>query len=119
MLVANVIQPGGGLHVDPASVDKNLISTFTTQAAQKHSFVDFLLGVVPANPVGPFLDNNILQILIIALTTRGVRSMPGWASIWLSISPGWRMTARWTAKPSRLRSSRRRWIKARSPGSKL
>jgi len=67
MLVANVIQPGGGLHVDPASVDKNLISTFTIQAAQKHSFVEFLLGVVPANPVGPFLDNNILQVLIIAL----------------------------------------------------
>lgn len=62
-----MIQPGGGLHVDPASVDKNLISTFTIQAAQKHSFVEFLLGVVPANPVGPFLDNNILQVLIIAL----------------------------------------------------
>ncbi len=66
-LVGNVAQPGAGLHMNAASVNMTSVATFTSQAQQHRGVVDFLLGILPANPVGPFLDNNILQVLVLAL----------------------------------------------------
>jgi aerobic C4-dicarboxylate transport protein len=66
-LVGNLVEPGSGLHIDPKSVNASAISGLTSQAQQHRTAIDFFVGLVPSNPVTPFLDNNIIQVLILAL----------------------------------------------------
>lgn len=66
-LIGNLIAPGKGMHLDPATIDTGAIAAFTAQAQQHHGVVDFILGIIPSNPVGPFLEGNVLQVLVMAL----------------------------------------------------
>jgi aerobic C4-dicarboxylate transport protein len=78
LVVANVLQPGVGMHVDPASLDATSIEAYRT-AAQTQGTVEFLLHIIPASVVGAFADGELLQVLLfsvlfgVALTQMGER----------------------------------------------
>jgi aerobic C4-dicarboxylate transport protein len=67
LLLGNLVAPGKGMHIDPSSVDRSAINPLVDKVQEHHTFLDFLLSLVPSNVVGPFLDNNIIQVLVVAV----------------------------------------------------
>ncbi|PLQ00761.1 dicarboxylate/amino acid:cation symporter [Cupriavidus pauculus] len=82
LIVVNVVQPGAGMNVDPAHLDAKAIATYTHAAEQPHSFIDFLMNMVPTSVIDSLARNDILQILVfatlfgIALSHIGPRARP-------------------------------------------
>lgn len=81
LIVANVVQPGAGMNIDPASLDAEAVKGY---AAKSHdlTLVGFLMDVIPTSVVGAFTEGNILQVLFfsipfgLALTLIGDRGQP-------------------------------------------
>jgi Na+/H+-dicarboxylate symporter len=66
LLVGNVLQPGTGLHISPASLDEKAVATYVT-GAKELTIVDFLMKMVPHSMVGVFTQGDLLPILVIAV----------------------------------------------------
>ncbi|MEQ7154741.1 dicarboxylate/amino acid:cation symporter [Brevundimonas aurifodinae] len=66
LIVANLVQPGRGLNIDPASLDAGAVSQYST-AAHETTVVGFLLGVIPDTFVSAFSTGNILQVLFVSV----------------------------------------------------
>ncbi|MER9296362.1 dicarboxylate/amino acid:cation symporter [Mesorhizobium sp. M0621] len=66
LVVANVVQPGAGFNIDPATLD---VSTVNTYAAKAHdqSVTGFLMNIIPTTIVGAFADGDILQVLFFSV----------------------------------------------------
>jgi len=66
LVVVNVVAPGAGMNVDPAALDASSVTTYA-KAAEKQTFVDFVLNVIPKTVVGAFAEGEILQVLLFSL----------------------------------------------------
>ena len=66
MIVANVVQPGHGLHIDPATLDGKAVADYA-QKAHEQSLVGFLLNIIPSTAVGAFASGEILQVLFFSV----------------------------------------------------
>jgi aerobic C4-dicarboxylate transport protein len=67
LCVANVIQPGKGFNIDPASLDAKLVANYAKQAAEQ-STTDFLLHIIPKTFADAFTGSgDLLQVLLIAV----------------------------------------------------
>ncbi|GBL60585.1 c4-dicarboxylate transporter DctA [Pseudomonas citronellolis] len=66
LVVVNVVQPGAGMHVDPASLDTSKIAAYAAAGA-KQSTVDFLMNIIPNTVVGAFANGDILQVLFFSV----------------------------------------------------
>ena len=81
MLVAHVVQPGAGMHVNPAELDQGAVDDYVNKSHEL-SLVGFVLDVIPKTLVSPLVGDNILQVLFvavlfgIALTLSGERGKP-------------------------------------------
>ena len=82
LLAVNLVGPGRGMNVDPATLDTKAIATYTATAAKPAGIVDFLLNMVPTSIVDALARNDILQILVfavlfgVALSHLGTRAQP-------------------------------------------
>jgi aerobic C4-dicarboxylate transport protein len=78
MIVVNVLKPGAGMNVDPATLDANSISSYTSTAQTQHvGAVDFILNIIPKTVVGSFAEGNVLQILLFAVLLGAALSRMG------------------------------------------
>ncbi|KAF5887523.1 dicarboxylate/amino acid:cation symporter [Rhizobium sp. PEPV16] len=81
LIVANVVQPGAGMNIDPASLDPAVVAGYAAKAHEQ-SIVGFLTNIIPTTIVGAFADGDILQVLFfsvlfgIALAMVGEKSEP-------------------------------------------
>jgi aerobic C4-dicarboxylate transport protein len=66
MVVANVVRPGAGLNIDPATLDAAAVEE-KTQGGALPTASDFLLEVIPTSVFGAFADNVLLQVLFFAV----------------------------------------------------
>jgi aerobic C4-dicarboxylate transport protein len=66
LAVGNLLQPGAGLHIDPAHLDEKAIAGYVT-SAKSLTIVDFLLKMIPANMVGAVAQGDILPVLVMAI----------------------------------------------------
>lgn len=66
LIVGNLVQPGVGMNIDPASIDTKAVAGFVAKS-QDQSTVGFLLDIIPSTFVGAFAEGNILQVLLIAI----------------------------------------------------
>lgn len=66
LVVGNVIQPGAGMHIDPASLDPAAVATYT-QKAHEQSITGFLTNIIPTTLVSAFAEGDILQVLFISV----------------------------------------------------
>ncbi|MEN9531778.1 MAG: family C4-dicarboxylate symporter [Pseudomonadota bacterium] len=64
--VVNLLQPGVGMNVDPATLDASSISAYAEQA-KSQGIIAFLLDVIPGSVIGAFASGNILQVLLFAV----------------------------------------------------
>lgn len=83
LLMVNLIKPGVGMNIDPATLDGKSISAYTSVAESQHAgAVDFIMNVIPKTIVGSFADGNVLQIIFFAvlfgaaLSKMGERARP-------------------------------------------
>ena len=66
LVIVNLVGPGVGMNIDPASLDTKGIAAYT-KPGQMQSTTDFLLNIIPATVVDAFAKGEILQVLLIAL----------------------------------------------------
>ena len=66
LTLANLLHPGSGMNIDPASLDTKAVQGFTDQAKQQGT-VEFLTHIVPNTVLGAFADGDILQVLFLAI----------------------------------------------------
>lgn len=67
LLVMNLVQPGKGFHVAPATLDAKAVASYAQQAHEQ-STADFVLHIIPSTFADAFTANgNLLQVLLIAI----------------------------------------------------
>lgn len=67
LVVVNLLKPGAGFHVDPATLDAAAVQKYTT-AAHDQSTVGFLLHIIPKTFLDAFTaGGDLLQVLLVAL----------------------------------------------------
>jgi aerobic C4-dicarboxylate transport protein len=66
LIAVNVLKPGAGMNIDPASINTAAIEPYVKQTAAV-GFVPFLTNIIPGTFVGAFAEGNILQVLFIAV----------------------------------------------------
>jgi aerobic C4-dicarboxylate transport protein len=68
LLVVNLLKPGAGFNVDPATLDPKVVSDFAAKA-HSQSTADFLLNIIPASFLEAFVKGELLPVLFVALLT--------------------------------------------------
>jgi aerobic C4-dicarboxylate transport protein len=66
LVVGNVVRPGHGLNVDPATLDQGAVSTYVSKAKDQ-TVTDFVLDIIPDTAISAFTSGAILQVLFIAI----------------------------------------------------
>ncbi len=98
LVVANVVQPGAGMHIDPATLDAAAVATYT-EKAHDSSITGFLMNIIPTTIVGAFADGDILQVLFfsilfgISLALVGERGKPVTDFLQAVIAPVFKLVA--------------------------
>ena len=67
LIVANVVHPGAGLNIDPATLDVGKVAEYQQQAHDR-TLTGFLMDIIPATLISAVADgHNILQVLFVAI----------------------------------------------------
>ncbi|HYR25871.1 MAG TPA: dicarboxylate/amino acid:cation symporter [Aquabacterium sp.] len=66
LIVVNVMQPGGNMHVDPTTLDTKGIASYTAPGKMQGT-VEFLLNIIPTSVVDAFAKGEILQVLLFSV----------------------------------------------------
>ena len=66
LVVANVVQPGAGMGVDPATLDPKSVGEYVGKA-EEQSIVAFLLAIIPDTFVGAFTSGQVLPVVFVAV----------------------------------------------------
>jgi len=66
LVVANVVRPGDGMHIDASKLDTKQVESYITQG-KAQSTVGFFLNIIPKTFVSAFAEGEILQVLLLAL----------------------------------------------------
>ena len=66
LIVANVVQPGAGMNIDPATLTTDKVAEYAAKAHDQ-SIVGFLLHIIPDTVVSAFAEGEILQVLLISI----------------------------------------------------
>ena len=67
LVVMNVLRPGDGFNVDPATLDSKAVSNYAKLASEQ-STVDFLLHIIPKSFTDAFTSSgDLLQVLLLAV----------------------------------------------------
>jgi aerobic C4-dicarboxylate transport protein len=66
LIVANLVQPGAGMNVDPATLDESAVGGYVGKA-EEQSMAGFLLSIIPDTFVGALTGGQILPVLFIAV----------------------------------------------------
>lgn len=66
LIVANVIQPGAGMNIDPATLDATAVQGYA-EKAHETTLTGFVLDIIPTTMVSAFTEGMILQVLFVAI----------------------------------------------------
>jgi len=66
LLVVNIVQPGVGMNVDPASLDTHAVAAYAGPGKMQ-TITQFLLDIIPDALVGAFARGEILPVLFVAI----------------------------------------------------
>ena len=81
LVVGNVVKPGAGFNIDPATLDVKAIADYAGQA-KAQGVTEFLMHIIPTTVVNAFATGDILQVLLVsilfgfALSAIGTRAKP-------------------------------------------
>lgn len=66
LIAVLLIQPGTGMHINPASLDPSVAARYAKQAAPTN-FADFLLHIIPTSFFGAFAEGEVLPVLLLSI----------------------------------------------------
>jgi aerobic C4-dicarboxylate transport protein len=66
LVVANVVQPGAGMNINPATLDTGAIAEYQSKA-EEASITKFLLDIIPITALSALTEGSILQALFVAI----------------------------------------------------
>ncbi len=66
LVVGNVVQPGAGFNINPATLDPKAVAAYAGQA-KAQSVTDFLMHIIPNTVIDAFAKGDILQVLLLAI----------------------------------------------------
>jgi aerobic C4-dicarboxylate transport protein len=66
LIVVNVVKPGAGMNIDPATLDVKSVAQYTHSDSMK-GVADYLLHLIPTSVVGAFANGEILQVLVFSV----------------------------------------------------
>ncbi|MGE2716910.1 C4-dicarboxylate transporter DctA [Mycolicibacterium litorale] len=68
LVIGNVVKPGAGFDVDPQTLaaGADAVAAKTNDGELPHT-VEFLLGIIPTSIVSAFAENQLLQVLFVAV----------------------------------------------------
>lgn len=66
LIIGNVLQPGSGMHIDPATLDTDAVKVYA-EKAHDASIVKFLMNIIPSTVVSAFAEGDILQVLFFSI----------------------------------------------------
>ncbi|MDT7585218.1 MAG: aerobic C4-dicarboxylate transport protein, partial [Pseudonocardiales bacterium] len=76
LVAANVIQPGAGFSAPPSAADLKQAQAQLAPAAHDAGLVDFITkDLLPTSFLQPFVGNQVLQVLVLAILTACATSM--------------------------------------------
>jgi aerobic C4-dicarboxylate transport protein len=81
LVVGNVVHPGSGFNVNPASLDAKAVAEYAGQA-KAQNVTEFLMHIIPATVTDAFAKGDILQVVFISilfgfgLSSAGPRAKP-------------------------------------------
>jgi aerobic C4-dicarboxylate transport protein len=76
LVVGNVVHPGSGFNVNPATLDPKAVAEYAGQA-KAQSVTEFLMHIIPSTIVDAFAKGDILQVLLISVLFGFALSMVG------------------------------------------
>ena len=66
MVIANIIQPGAGLNIEPSTLQSAKVSEYVSKA-QESSMIAFFMNIIPTTVLSPLTEGNILQVLFVSV----------------------------------------------------
>ncbi len=66
LAVVNLLKPGAGFNIDPATLDLGISQTYA-QKAHALSAVDFVLNIIPNTLFDAFVSGDLLQVLFVVI----------------------------------------------------
>jgi aerobic C4-dicarboxylate transport protein len=66
LVIINIVQPGAGMNIDPASLDTKQVSAYTGPGKMQTT-VGFLLDIIPNTVIDAFAKGEILQVLLFSV----------------------------------------------------
>ena len=66
LTVANLVQPGAGMHIDPATLDSSKIADYSAKAHDQ-TIVGFVMNIIPTTLASALVEGEILQVLLVAV----------------------------------------------------
>jgi DAACS family dicarboxylate/amino acid:cation (Na+ or H+) symporter/aerobic C4-dicarboxylate transport protein len=66
LVVANVLKPGAGMNIDPATLDAGAVATYTA-TAQSPGGGGFLLDIIPSSVGDVFVRGNVLPVILFSV----------------------------------------------------
>ena len=66
LVVANVMQPGSGMHINVADLDQKEVNSYVAKTHDM-TVTGFVMDIIPKTLVSPFVGDNILQVLLVAV----------------------------------------------------
>jgi aerobic C4-dicarboxylate transport protein len=66
LVIVNVLRPGAGMNVDPATLDVHAVAQYV-QPGKLPGVVDYLLAIIPNTFFDAFAKGDVLQVLLLAL----------------------------------------------------
>ena len=74
--VANLVRPGAGLNIDPASLDAGKVADYAAKAHDT-SVTGFLSGIIPDTFLSALTGGNVLQVLLVAILFGSALALSG------------------------------------------
>src|SRR6201995_3009015 len=66
LLVGEILKPGAGFNIDPATIDPKSVATYVTKA-KEDGIVAHLMAIIPDSYVGALARGDLLQVLLISI----------------------------------------------------
>ena len=66
LVVGNLVRPGSGFNVNPATLDPRAVAEYAGQA-KAQSVTDFFMHIIPTTMVDAFAKGDILQVVFVSL----------------------------------------------------
>src|SRR6201747_1789736 len=66
LIVGEVLQPGHGFNIDPATIDPKSVATYVTKAKEQ-GIIEHLMEIIPDSYFGALARGDLLQVLLVSI----------------------------------------------------